>query len=141
MNIFFVIGDAVVTPATEGAILRGITRNTLLHFLRDGGYRVETRPVSIDELVEAHRAGTLREAFGSGTAAVISHVSSILYGDYEIDLPPVEQRTVGPWLKDQINGVRSGRLPDTRGWLHVAGSYGHAGDTPAPAVAAPAAAA
>ncbi len=125
MNIFFVIDGQIVTPATQGAILRGITRNSILHFLEEGGYSVETRPVTITELVEAHKAGLLQEVFGSGTAAVVSHVESILYKDYEITLPPVAKRTIGPWVKDRINGVRSGRLPDTNGWMIRAGDYAH----------------
>ena len=123
MNIFFVIDGKVITPKTTGTILRGITRNTLMHFLRDEGYALEERLISIDEVVEAHANGTLQEAFGSGTAAVISHVESIRYEDHDMTLPPVEERKVGPWLKNQINGVRSGRIADTRGWLHEAGSY------------------
>ena len=118
MNIFFVIDDTVVTPVTRGAILRGITRNTVNHFLEDNGYRLERRPLAVEELHEAHAAGTLREAFGTGTAAVVSHVASILHGDREIVLPPIEERRIGPWLKDQLNGVRSGRLPDPYGWIH-----------------------
>ena len=122
MNIFFVIDGTVVTPATTGAILRGITRNSMLHFLEEAGYPVETRPLSIDEVVAAHKAGTLSEVFGTGTAAVVSHVESILYLDYEITLPPVAEREVGPWLKNQINGIRSARIPDSHGWLVEAGS-------------------
>jgi len=122
MNIFFVIDGTVITPATTGAILRGITRNSMLHFLEEAGFPVETRPLSIEEIVEAHKTGTLEEVFGTGTAAVVSHVESILYKSYEIDLPPVEDRKVGPWLKDQINGIRSGRLPDVHNWLVEAGS-------------------
>ena len=123
MNIFFVIDGVVITPATSGAILRGITRNSMLHFLEEAGYKVETRPLAISEVVEAHKAGTLSEVFGTGTAAVVSHVESILYEDYSIDLPPVAERVIGPWLKSEIDGIRSGRLSDTHQWLTEAGSY------------------
>lgn len=122
MNIFFVIDGKVITPMISGTILQGITRNSIITFLKDGGYEVIERRISIDEIVEAHNNGTLTEAFGSGTAAVISHVASILYNDIEIVLPPVEDRTIGPWAKSQINGVRSGRIADKRGWLIEAGA-------------------
>ncbi|MEM9992146.1 MAG: branched-chain amino acid aminotransferase, partial [Bacteroidota bacterium] len=72
MNIFFVIDGKVITPATDGAILKGITRDSVLTILRDWGYEVEERALSIDEVVEAHQAGLLQEVFGTGTAAVIS---------------------------------------------------------------------
>ncbi len=121
MNIFFVIDGKVVTPMLSGTILRGITRNSIITFLKEGGYEVEERRIAIDEIVEAHKNGTLTEAFGAGTAAVISHVASILYMGEEMILPPVEEREIGPWAKSQINGVRSGRLPDAKGWLIEAG--------------------
>lgn len=117
MNIFFVIGDKVVTPATDGAILKGITRLSAIELLRENGYQVEERPVSIDELVEAHQNGSLKEAFGAGTAAVIAQVSRIAYKDIIMELPPLEERKIGDWIKAQINGIRSGRIADTHGWI------------------------
>ncbi|MFK8054620.1 MAG: branched-chain amino acid aminotransferase [Saprospiraceae bacterium] len=126
MNIFFVIDGKVHTPMISGTILQGITRNSIITFLKEGGYEVIERRIAIDEIVEASQNGTLDEAFGSGTAAVISHVESILYNDVEIKLPAVEDRKIGPWVKSQINGVRSGRLPDAKGWLIEAGSHTNA---------------
>ncbi|MEM9261928.1 MAG: branched-chain amino acid aminotransferase, partial [Bacteroidota bacterium] len=89
MNIFFVIGDEVVTPATDGAILKGITRDSFLTILRDKGYNTAERVVDIQEIVAAYDAGKLREVFGAGTAAVVSHVAEIQYGDKLMQLPPV----------------------------------------------------
>ena len=120
MNIFFVIDGQVVTPNTPGTILRGITRKTAMQFLRDKGYDVIERPISIDELVEASRAGTLTEAFGTGTAAVVSPVAEITYDDVAIVLPQTDS-AVSAWVKDQVNGIRSGRLEDRHGWLVEAG--------------------
>ena len=122
MNIFFVIDGVVVTPETQGAILKGITRKSIIHFLKEAGYTVEERMLSIHELVEAHKEGRLQEGFGTGTAAVISHVDSIHYEGYDITFPPVEERKIGPWIKDKVNGVRSGRYPDTQGWMIEAGA-------------------
>lgn len=117
MNIFFVIDGKVVTPATDGAILKGITRDSFLRILKEKGIPVEERYLSIDEVWEAHQAGKLDEVFGSGTAAVVSHVSEIKYGDHIMSLPPVENRKIGPMLKDYIDGLRSGRYPDTHNWI------------------------
>lgn len=117
MNIFFIIDDKIVTPATDGAILKGITRDSLLRFFREKGFAVEERPVSIHELVDAYHAGKLQDAFGAGTAAVISHISEIAYGTELIKLPPVETRTISLLAKDEINGLRSGRITDHRGWI------------------------
>ncbi|MEL7021828.1 MAG: branched-chain amino acid aminotransferase [Bacteroidota bacterium] len=117
MNIFFVIDGKVVTPATDGAILKGITRKSAIEILRKEGYEVEERRISIDELVAAQEAGTLQEAFGTGTAAVVSHVSSIQIHDHLLELPPVEERKVAPLVKKIINGLRDMTIEDTYGWV------------------------
>jgi branched-chain amino acid aminotransferase len=117
MNIFFVIDGKVVTPATSGSILKGITRNSILHLLKDKGYTVEERPISIDELIAAHEAGQLDEAFGSGTAAVVAHVSKIGIGDKVLELPPMEDRKVGVMIKSEIDNLRAGLVEDKYGWI------------------------
>ena len=116
MNIFFVIGDTIVTPSTDGAILKGITRDSFLTILRKKGYSVEERPISIGEVVSAYKSGTLKEAFGAGTAAVVSHVAAIGYKDLVMELPAVETREIGEMLKAEINGLRDGTIEDTYGW-------------------------
>lgn len=117
MNIFFVIGDKVVTPATDGAILKGITRDSIMTILRDKGYTVEERPVTIDEIVEAYKTGQLKGAFGAGTAAVVSHVEAIGFGDLVMELPPMEEREIGEMVKAEINGIRAGLIEDKFGWI------------------------
>lgn len=117
MNIFFVINGKVITPATDGAILKGITRDSVLTILRDKGYEVIEKPVHIEEIVAAYDAGTLQEVFGTGTAAVVSHVAEIAYGDNVMHLPSIEDRQVGNMVKDVIDGLRSGRVEDTYGWI------------------------
>lgn len=123
MNIFFVLGDKVITPATDGAILRGITRDSLLRILRDNGYQVEERPVDISELVEANDKGELHEVFGAGTAAVISHVAEIATAERNLVLPPVEGRKVSHFLKDYMDGLRSGRIEDKYDWIVPVEAY------------------
>ena len=117
MNIFFVIGNEVITPPTDGAILKGITRDSIITLLREKGYTVNERSVSVEELREAHRAGKLYEAFGTGTAAVVAHVSEIGIGDELLELPPMEERHIGELAKQTINKMRAGVLEDNHGWI------------------------
>jgi branched-chain amino acid aminotransferase len=78
MNLFFVIGDTVVTPELSGAVLKGTTRRYFIDILKEKNIRTEVRNIDIDEILEAHQKGNLKEAFGSGTAAVVSHISEIM---------------------------------------------------------------
>ena len=117
MNVFFLIGNTVITPSLEeGTILAGITRDSAIQILRDMGYQVEERPIMIDELISAHKSGTLREVFGTGTAATIVMIQQLTYRDYTIQLDTT-QWEVAPLLKKNINNVRDKVVPDTRGWL------------------------
>lgn len=117
MNIFFVIDGKVVTPALDGGILAGITRDSIIKIFREKGYQVEERRIAVDELADAYRAGKLQEVFGAGTAAVVAHVSKVSYGDLLMELPPVESRKLGEMVKAEINGIRSGKIKDTHGWV------------------------
>ncbi len=122
MNIFFRINDTIVTPETDGAILRGITRDSLLKLMEHEGIKHEVRPITIDEIVEAHKDGSLKEIFGSGTAAVIARVSDFTYKDktYELKLEDGEESRAA-WLKAKIDGIRYGEEEDVFGWLVPAG--------------------
>ena len=117
MNVFFVIGDEVVTPALLGSILGGITRMSIVELLKSKGYKVSERRLSIDELVEAYKVGNLKEAFGTGTAAVISPIGELKYGDL---IMPVNNGEIGPISQmcyDTLTGIQWGRIPDTMGWV------------------------
>jgi branched-chain amino acid aminotransferase len=116
MNIFFVVDNEILTPNLDGAILDGITRKCIIELLTSEGYKVTQRPISIDEIVEAHKAGKLTEAFGSGTAAVIAHVAKIQYNDYSADLDPINH-PVSTFAKDTINGIRNRSIADKFGWI------------------------
>jgi branched-chain amino acid aminotransferase len=118
MNIFFVIDDKIVTPSTQGAILKGITRDSVLHILKSKGYSVEERSIGITEIFDAYKLGTLKEVFGTGTAAVISTVEKIYFEGEEIQLDTT-QFQIAPMIKSEINGIRSGRLEDTFGWTRI----------------------
>lgn len=117
MNVFFVVGTEVLTPSVEGTILPGVTRDSVITLLGDMGLSVRERPIDIEEIVSAGECGTLRECFGTGTAATLSHIRRIRYGDREVELPPVEARTVGPEVRRRLIAIATGQEPDPYGWL------------------------
>lgn len=116
MNVMFKISGKIVTPALTGSVLPGITRKSCLELLREWGYQVEERDLSIDELIAASDSGALEEAWGTGTAAVVSPIGEISFEgkSYEINNFKIGQLTQR--LYDQLTGIQWGRLPDTRGW-------------------------
>lgn len=116
MNIFFVIGDKVVTPATLGTILKGVTRMCIMEIFRDQGIEVEERRISIDEVVDAYRNGMLKEVFGTGTAALVANVDKIAHKDFVMELSP-EDWSLSLMAKEEINGLRDGSVVDTRDWI------------------------
>jgi branched-chain amino acid aminotransferase len=126
MNLFFVMDGKVITPATTGTILRGVTRETIITVLKEWGYIVEDRLLSIAEIADAYWRGTLQECFGAGTAAVVSHVSDITWRDRKLELSEVNEtnRPVGMRLKKYINRLRMGLEEDNHGWLHSCDNSG-----------------
>ena len=116
MNVFFVVDDKVITSPLTGTILPGITRASCLRLLRDHGYPVEERRISIYELHAAHQEGRLQEAFGTGTAATIAHIAKIGFGGSDMVLPPVADRRISNWLAETINGIKTGANEDPYGW-------------------------
>ena len=118
MNIMFKIDGVVVTPSIEeGSILGGITRKSILEYLRAEGIPCEERKISVDELMEAARSGKLEEAFGCGTAAVISPVGTLAYKDevYEINGGKIGETS--QWLYDTLTGIQWGKIEDKMGWV------------------------
>jgi branched-chain amino acid aminotransferase len=117
MNVFFVIGDKVLTPDLEdGTILEGVTRDSAIEVLREAGYTVEEGPIHIDDVVRAYQAGELKEAFGTGTAATISMIKELRYEDFTIKFD-TEAAKVAPTVKRVLTDIREGRRKDTRGWM------------------------
>ena len=93
-----------------------MTRDTVIHILQQEGYEVVEAPLSKEQVLEAHRKGLLQEVFGTGTAAVISFVYKIAFGDTIINLNPDEFK-LAPYLKSYIEGLRSGEREDQNGWI------------------------
>ncbi|HSE94664.1 MAG TPA: branched-chain amino acid aminotransferase, partial [Methylomirabilota bacterium] len=116
MNIMLQIGDEVVTPPLTGTILPGVTRDSALTLMREWGLRVAERPVAIDEVVAAARAGTLREVWGTGTAAVISPVGELAYQRERFVINGGRIGELTQRLYDAITDIQYARVPDSRGW-------------------------
>lgn len=116
MNIFFKIGGKVITPALNGSILPGITRDSMIQVLKSKNIPVEERLISIDEVVEAYNKGTLEEVFGTGTAAVISPVGELKYLNEKMIINKGEIGEVSQMLYDTLTGIQNGSIEDTFGW-------------------------
>ena len=116
MNIFFKIAGKVVTPALNGSILPGITRNSVIELCKSWGYEVQERKISADELLEAQKNGTLEEVFGTGTAAVISPVGKLRYKDDVMTIQDGQTGELSLKLYETITGIQTGKIEDTRGW-------------------------
>ncbi len=117
MNVMFVIDDILITPPLGDTILAGITRDSVLTLARDWGYRVQERKISIDEVVDAHKKGTLQEAFGAGTAATIAHIAAIGFEGRDYELPPVEERIFSNRVSRELDDIRRGKIADRHSWM------------------------
>ncbi len=117
MNVMFKIAGEIVTPMLSGSILPGITRKSCLEVLRKEGYKVSERLLSIDELSEAMANGTLEEAWGCGTAAVISPIGELCYKDVKYTVNNGEIGEVTQHLYDTLTGIQWGKIEDTFGWI------------------------
>ena len=117
MNIFFKIGGTVVTPELNGSILPGVTRDSVLSLCRDWNLPTQERKISIDEIYEASKDGTLEEVWGTGTAAVICPVGQLRW---EHNIMQVQDGGIGPIsqkLYDAITGIQLGKIMDNNNWI------------------------
>lgn len=116
MNIFFKINGTVITPELNGSILPGVTRASCLDLCKHWGLPVEERKVSVEELVAAAKDGSLEECWGSGTAAVISPVGTLRYGDDVMEIGDGGIGEISQKLYDTVTGIQTGKLPDSFQW-------------------------
>jgi len=117
MNAFFAIGDTLITPELDGCILDGVTRDSVIQLVRHLGYKVEERKISITEVVNAYKNGTLKDAFGTGTAASVAPFEKVTNRGFEMILPPVAERPFSPVLKDELDKIKYGQAPDIFNWM------------------------
>ena len=118
MNVMFKIDGEIVTPALTGSILPGITRKSCIEVLKDEGYKVSERLLSVDELGEALKNGKLEEAWGCGTAAVVSPIGLLRYEGKDYIINNNEIGKVTQMLYDELTGIQWGKLPDPYGWIY-----------------------
>lgn len=116
MNVMFKINGEIVTPALTGSILPGITRKSCIEVLKKEGYTVNERLLSLEELGKALEDGTLEEAWGCGTAAVVSPIGELCYKDTKFIINNGEIGPVTQHLYDTLTGIQWGRVEDTYGW-------------------------
>ncbi|WP_378178389.1 branched-chain amino acid aminotransferase [Aquimarina sp. SS2-1] len=115
MNIFFKIDGKFITPSTDGSILKGITRDSVITLLKDKGFDVEERPITIDEIIQYSKEGILEEAFGTGTAVAIAMIEAIGYKDEVITLS--DHNPVSQDVKNTLDGIKTQKIKDKFGWM------------------------
>ena len=118
MNVMFKINGEIITPALTGSILPGITRKSCIEVLKKLGYKVSERLFSIDELKEALALGTLEEAWGCGTAAVVSPIGKLMYEDVEYVVNGGKIGEVTKRLYDILTSIQWGKSEDEFGWIY-----------------------
>jgi len=117
MNVMFKINGKIVTPDLNGSILDGITRRSCIQLLKDWGYEVEERRISADELFDAAKSGELEEAWGTGTAAVVSPIGELAKGEEKAILSGGKIGAVTQKLYDTLTGIQWGRVEDPHNWI------------------------
>jgi branched-chain amino acid aminotransferase len=117
MNVFFVIDGVAVTPSLEeGTILEGVTRASVIRGLEEMGLKVQERRISIDEVVEAYKAGKVKEVFGTGTAAVIAPIKELNYKGFQMEFD-TDKYTISTGVKKWLSDIREGRVDDKYNWM------------------------
>jgi branched-chain amino acid aminotransferase len=119
MNIFFVIDDEIITPALNGSILPGITRDSVIALAKHWKMKVSEKKITIDEVMAAYESGKLQEIFGSGTAAVISPVGEMKYGDKVITIGDGKVGPIADKLFNEIQDIQYGKAEDPMGWVEA----------------------
>jgi branched-chain amino acid aminotransferase len=115
MNIWFRIGDTLITPSLSDSILGGITRDSVVTLAKDNGIKVEERKILISEVVEAFKNGTLKEAFGTGTAVTVNPINTITFREDRMVIEAQED-SFALRLKTQLQGIQKGKIEDTYNW-------------------------
>ena len=125
MNFFVMIGDTVLTPELDGTILNGVTRDCVIQIFKKEGIKVAERKVSIHEIMEAGKNGTLRDAFGTGTAATIAPIAMLSFKGTEMHLPDVSERPLSLMLKKKLDDLRTLAAADEFNWMEKIPHFSH----------------
>lgn len=116
MNVFFVIGDEIITPSLQGSILPGITRMSVIELARSWGYKVVERRISIDEVYDAYISNELKEAFGTGTAAVVSPIGKLKWKDKIMEINSSKTGNIAKRIYDSLTDIQWGKVKDNMNW-------------------------
>ena len=116
MNIMFVIGDRILTSKVGETVLNGITRRSVLQLAKEWGYEVEERDVTVDEVLDAINDGSLKEAFGTGTAATIAPIRTINNDGQDYELPPIEGSSFSNRVLKELTDIKTGQIDDRFNW-------------------------
>ena len=119
MNVMFVIDGKLVTAPLSDSILDGVTRDSLLTLAQDLGFKTEERPVAVAELEDAFKKGTITEAFGAGTAAVVAPIKTIHINGIDYSLPQYDANKLQFKLKAGLENIRLGVSTDVHGWNYM----------------------
>ena len=117
MNVMFKVAGKILTPDLNGSVLDGITRRSCIQLLKDWGYEVEERRISAGELFAAAENGTLEEAWGTGTAAVVSPIGELAMGDKKVTVSGGKIGEITQKLYDELTGIQWGRVADPHNWI------------------------
>ena len=117
MNVMFKVAGKILTPDLNGSVLDGITRRSCIQLLKDWGYEVEERRITAEELFEAAEKGTLEEAWGTGTAAVVSPIGELAMGDKKVTVSGGKIGEITQKLYDERTGIPWGRVADPHDWI------------------------
>lgn len=116
MNVFFVVDKKLLTPKKDGTFLEGITRDSVIQIAQDLGYEVMEKQLTINEIINFGKQNRLQEAFGTGTAATVHHISKIAYKNDSLILHP-ENHVIANHIKNTLEGIKTGQYPDNHNWL------------------------
>lgn len=116
MNVFFGVGDKIITPSLDGNILEGVTRDSVIQLARSQGIVVEERTILIEEIALAFENGTLTDAFGTGTAASLAPIERIRYNGVDMNIP-IDNHKFSTPLRYALDAIKYGTTPDSFGWL------------------------
>ena len=117
MNVMFKVAGKILTPDLNGSVLDGITRRSCIQLLKDWGYEVEERRITAEELFETAEKGTLEEAWGTGTAAVVSPIGELAMGDKKVTVSGGKIGEITQKLYDELTGIQWGRVADPHDWI------------------------
>jgi len=121
MNMMFVIDGVLLTPPTSDSILDGVTRDSLLTLARDMNFKVEERPVSVEEIKVAFKKNLITEAFGAGTAAVVAPIETIGVDGVDYKIPAYSDKSIMFQVKRKLDAIRYGQEEDLYGWNFIVG--------------------